>query len=446
MKKIFLASIFFTPFLYFSNPNAAGFTISIDRFLIFFLCLGSLFYVKKKIPCPNRFLIAFIIYTILLILILYVKNFRIIEALPAARDLSIFRRPDLKPFFQWIAFIFYAFAPYYFSILLLKNKEDIAKAIKVFMWAAILMTIFGLYQFLACYLHLPYNMMSLWNGRHAAFRINGICIFRIYSLGGEPKQFGAFLCVAVFLFVASLLNKQNLIKINKFNTYLLLSIMFLCLLLTVSLSVYFATAIILFILFLKYRNKKVSYKALVPTTMCLVLFFIFKELIVGGILFRMKENNLFNLIAPGGNLSERASIYFFTHKFFQDPLLFLFGVGYGSGQVYITQLLNQIFNLTESASGNDSRIFLLKLLMEVGVIGFSLYICFFLSIFKKATRYVNLYPQFKENIIFLEVVLLFSLIVSFSEISFYCFLFAGLLDAYMRSIRDFKFTSADKPV
>lgn len=444
MKNLFYVFIFFTPFLYFSNPNAMGFTISIDRILIVFLCLGSLFYFKKKNPCLNRFLLAFLIYTILLSLILYLKNLRIIETLPASNNLSIFRRPDLKPFFQWIAFIFYAFAPYYFSILLLKNTEDITKAIRIFMWAAIFLTIFGLYQFLACYLHLPYNMMSLWNGRHAAFRINEICIFRIYSLGGEPKQFAAFLCNAVFLLLASLLYKQKLFTINKYSSYILLFIMFLCLLLTVSLSAYFATGIILLMLLLKYRNKKASYKVTALVVMCLVLFFIFKDLIVGGLLFRMRENNPLNIVTPGGNLSERMTIYFFVHKFFYDPLIFLFGVGYGSGQVYITQLLNQIFGLAESVSGNDNRVFLLKLLMEVGIVGFSFYICFFLSIFKKANRYAILYPEFKENIRFLEIVLLFSLVVSFSEISFYCFFFAGVLDTYIRYIKNCKIITTDK--
>lgn len=82
------------------------------------------------------------------------------------------------------------------------STERLHSTTRIYIFSALILTIVGLYQYVAYPRGLPINTIARQGGLHsttAASRIDGERTFRPYSLAGEPKGFATSLCIPLIL-------------------------------------------------------------------------------------------------------------------------------------------------------------------------------------------------------------------------------------------------------
>jgi len=270
-----------------------------------------------------------------------------------------------------VLFLLPAILTYYMTVVILKDKETIGRAIKVCLFTLTAVSLFAIYEFLGSYLNLPYaNYYShSWNYT----RIFGFNVLRVSSVSLEPILLANYIISMLPLAALLFIYKINLIS----RRYLLICILVssLCLILTFSRSsIYSGIVALLCAIFILRRQNHIISKRLtfiVITILLLTVIIFYPQLLA-------KFRTYFDISDYSQHISAFHRVVCglsAINMFLQHPLL---GVGTG----------NFIFHLSENLPGSHIPELIehtgmpvvvnnlyLELLSETGLFGLLSFIC-----------------------------------------------------------------------
>lgn len=134
------------------------------------------------------------------------------------------------------------FIPYY----VLRNNNEIIKAIKVLLWSICLLSFFGVIQLFTVKLlgTNPFPIKGIGGVSHTAYIMNSV--FRINSLAGEPKHMALAMVVGISILLLGRINKARIIKYDLIFLFLFMFNLFY----TFSTTGYVLFLVSIFIIFL----------------------------------------------------------------------------------------------------------------------------------------------------------------------------------------------------
>lgn len=245
-----LVLIFFLPFERIPTIDIASFTVKINHILGIMTLISwlLLILVKKRKFEPNFLIWPLTIFlTVLFASVLY----------------------SSYPPRSIIIFIFVCFTVL-LSILVVNlatNKIQLEKIIIVFFWSALIVCLFGFFQFFGDIIELPQSLTGLKEGYTKA--IFGFPRIQAFSI--EPLYLGNFLFIPLGIFICLFLRKIQVAFLSRFWQFVIITLMLIILILTVSRGAYFGFAVMLATIFLFYARYWFSRKVIATIIIVLVI-------------------------------------------------------------------------------------------------------------------------------------------------------------------------------
>lgn len=354
-----------------------GLNLAAYQFFIILLWI-VIFLNKKKIVFQNIYLMSYIAYSIIITLLvglLYMNN---------VHSNGGFFRGEGRMFAQIFLFILlFSLVPIVYVYV---NKiEDILKYTKSFLFGLVVLSLLGMIQWLIyTQLNIDIFPLSLRDGLLLSGKdlIDGQLIFRISSLGGEPKGFA--ISLAIGFMILQTFNIKN-IQIFKYDNAIKI-IFFISLLFTLSTSGYVLFFILLIILLLSSLTKEFwQNKRTIKYIIALVIILLFSFIMYHDMIYSVLEKRIFsrNITSEDFDLA----VKFFL---FNQPKFSIGGVGLGNVHNFafnylpITAKHYMMTGIFIAKSGY------LKLLSEVGIIGSILFYIYNFNIYiKLKNRYLE---------------------------------------------------------
>ncbi len=332
-------------------------------------------------------------------------TFIIIGALIIANILSLTnalnfsRSIDIFLFTLITYLIYYAIPVNFFDIKYVKYIPYIIASI------TILLSIFGIYQYIGNLLNLPGSVLGL----RAPYLKNVLGYPRIEATEVEPLYYGTYLIFSITLSLGILIfNKgKNILKKNLKNLLYISSILgIINLIFTYARGAWIGEGISLLILGIIYLVEYKIPKKMIYTGIVFIIFVI----AIGGVLYKINKLPHFatSIINRATNLSSPDRVYLDSNALqaFENNVLFGIGVGgfgpYMSINPYIipSRSFGQIEGYGWAIVNNEY----LEILSETGIVGFILFVMLFIKIiqnFIKAVR-VNKYKNSFERVILIS--------------------------------------------
>ncbi|MBI4744909.1 MAG: O-antigen ligase family protein [Actinobacteria bacterium] len=250
-------------------------------------------------------------------------------------------------------------AVYYAVVNLIRDKETLVKTMNVLITSAAVVSLFGLYQFVASYIGLPTFLRDNYLSQ-------GGYLTRIHSTTLEPLIFASYLLIVIPVAVSLLRIKDSSFKHSK----LILNLLLMCsaLFLTLSRGGFAGLIISLAVIFLLSKNTK-RYKGLyikivAVFVLAVVVFSLFLIVIApqGTITTTIYQGT----IARVGSSAERAVfLKAALRMFLKSPFL---GIGVGNFGPYY----NKLFFLSTVKVGDFRMVnnVPVEILAETGIFGF----------------------------------------------------------------------------
>jgi len=339
---------------------------------------------------------------------------------------------------------------YYLTILFLKRKNIIISAVKILFYSALLISLFGLYEFLSFYMDLPYPRLFLLNPSFGGITRAGIVtggvgsyiIPRISSTLPEPLFLGNYLMTPIYLWFALAVNRVNLFELPILNWFIG-SILIITFLLTFSKGAYVGLlfAMIFFFIFAKLLHIKLLKK----TKRILKILLIVMVIVCVTVIFTsvLKGTNYSNFIAiilgripyafqtlsedfEGGTYERIESIKTSLRIFINYPII---GIGWGNTRFYFHKYSS--FIVGKVWPGIHSLYF--RILCELGILGIISFFCLLHSIIKRnilVIRYTDNDLILNSFALGVLLALMASLIQQISEDLINLFLFLVFVRAY----------------
>ncbi|OGY90492.1 MAG: hypothetical protein A2458_04615, partial [Candidatus Kerfeldbacteria bacterium RIFOXYC2_FULL_38_9] len=265
-----------------------------------------------------------------------------------------------------------------FTLPFLLNSEKKVKQLLAFFFAAyLLVTIFGLYQFIGDYLGLPQALTGLRD-----LYVKDVLGFpRVQSTALEPLYFANYLLVPLSILLSLFLNKEK--TYSSLFTFGLLVLGVVNLLLTVARGGYiaFAVSFLLIVLYYFLELKLITWR---NVGIAFVSF-----LVAGGILVKMvgletvsqdflgHVSNLFG----GASYNERVEMFTIAYQAWQDhPII---GIGAGSFGPYEAAHPNYMREVEGWRIVNNEY---LELLAENGIVGLVLIMIVFIIVLLRSIK------------------------------------------------------------
>ena len=393
--KLFLLFVFFLPLRGVQIPvGVFGFEINPARvvsvlftiFLCMSICIDARYFYRvfRSGKYSNEYVFYFLAYTLFSIVYYYLLVASGKTILFGAGETAFFRNWRGRPFAQLIALVTYGIIPFYL-VRYYSQQERFRRSIeRVFIWAVLLLTYFACVQVITYIIFkAPLIGRQLLEYKYdlGAVEIFGIPFYRVNSLGGEPRDFGAFLLGAIPFY--------GYVRYGRMSVFSKISIlvMILAFFLTTSNSAFLALGIFLAVIVLDvaYRRKiRIRFKyfkyALVAFGLGIILFRAQIIEIVGKRSVTMYEAIIaqFQTKETQPVASEQTSnivvLYYLLHISDQSPAAILFGSGYSNFITPVAELYRVYFNRSVEDTGiltSDS--FIAKLIVEGGMVGVVLY-------------------------------------------------------------------------
>ena len=278
--------------------------------------------------------------------------------------LSIFVATNkTRSFLVW-AFTLFMIIVYWIITLILDNKKQINKIERILFWSTIIVTIFGLYQFIGDTLGLP-----IWlTGLRSMYTKSIFGFSRIQSTALEPLFFANFLLIPLCLFICKAIAGQSILSKRKLSLVLfLITVTFT---LTLSRGA-FAAGIVAVILCFALSYKSFNFKRWTKVGFTLLLgilaayAFVYISVWYQGTPAKAKNFSAQTVnIENGISVTDRA---FFRTKawegFLTHPVL---GVGVGNFGPWASGSSKQIPPSGWGTVNNEP----LEILVETGILGF----------------------------------------------------------------------------
>ena len=294
----------------------------------------------------------------------------------------------------------------------IKSIQDAFKYFKIYLYALILLSILGWIQY-SIYTVSGIDLFPI--GEREGISITGIWdgIFRISSLGGDPKAFSVSLVIAFF--IIHVFNKNNIyfFKYDKYIKYLFFFTIFA----TFSTSgiVMFAIIYIIYNLYQLFISKSVSKYSTKRFLYGIFILFLLIFLIYQNLDFLSKVLDERILGRDIASEDSDAPIQIFLLKF---PEYLIFGSGLGNIHNFAYPYI-----LPESMHYMKGQTFVaksgyLRIISETGLIGFSLFILMTYTMYKKLSNIKKLFDKEKENVILSIQALLFLVLIAYLSRSY----------------------------
>lgn len=372
-----------------------GVTVTAYRLIIiiFWLSFPAYLSLRKhdstlKFPPSIKCLFVFISYTIAVTLI---TRFFIPEVYIAG-----FARGEGRWIFQ-IAMLLITISPVFLQLMFFQKIEDVKTAAKVFLTSTAVLCVLGWVQSLLFYLYgivlFPVFREGLLGEKTQSMGVNmfGATLFRMHSLGGEPKDFSMTVAVAIVLLLIARMGGYGKFKFSNFLTIFFLMSLFMSL--STSGLVILAIGLITLSFYTSRQGVKLALKPIATITVMTALFF--SVIVSMGILpLDMMKDLLWARIFARTpiELFDAATLSFLS----ANPQYGLFGMGMGNMHLYVRDYLMQygLYN-TEAAwvvPVVHDIIFVpnsgyLRIISEVGIIGLILFLGAYLSPIRRNFKY-----------------------------------------------------------
>ena len=428
--NLFHVLIFVLPFhswMYNIGLNLTVFQI-VTILLIMTTLIASIYKKKNILHFKNPYILFFLIFAIvdtIMISIFFIDDYM---------QLGGFFRSEGR-FIAQIILLLITFSIIPLAFNYIKNIEDIKKYLKVYLYALIVLVILGWIQFFT-YNILGFDLFPLSIDQHGNIR-TGIFdrMFRMSSLGGEPKGFSMSLTIGFF--IIQIFNHYGIrfFKYDPALKYLLIFTSFATL--STSGIVLFAILLFVYLFYIAIKSKKrfsrsgknILYSFII-VTMISFLFFRYWDFISMIIQQRVLERDI---------TSEDfdAPIQIFLSKF---PEYLFFGAGLGNIHNLAAPYIPSQFMHYMGNSIFVSKSGYLHLISSLGIIGFTLFVSMIYSAYRKLGR-VGKYLNSSDRRIFkaMQLLLLITLIAYFARvyISGEIILFLAIANAiaYSKSIK-----------
>lgn len=225
--------VFFLPFERIPTIDIASFTVKINHVLgiITIISWLGLVLIKKRKIAANALSWPLIIFITTLLISVIFSSY-----LP--RSIVIFA------FVVFVAFL---------SILtlnLVTEKKHLEKITIVLFWSALLVCLFGLWQFFGDAIGLPQTLTGLKEGYTKA--VFGFPRIQAFSI--EPLYLGNYLFIPLGIFISLFIRKVKIGKISRFWQFSLIVLMLIVLALTLSRGAYVGFGILIFTIFIFYAR------------------------------------------------------------------------------------------------------------------------------------------------------------------------------------------------
>ncbi len=398
LLKLLILFLFFLPLssleiLATSGGGGVGFSLHFARLfsllLVVVLCMSICLDIKyfnkvfRSGVYRNPYVPLFFLY-ILFSIVYYFILVALGQTVLFGVDESFFRNWQGRPFAQLLSFFTFGFIPFYI-VKRYAERSDTRKLIeRTFVAAILLLLWYGVFQQVSHALGFPVTGRNIFEiGRPITHTVGGVQLLRFYSLGGEPKQMGAFFVGAIFFYAYARYGAMT--WRTKFN----LLLMFAAFLLSLSMSAYVAMALALGVILtdilyrkrVKIRMKHVKY--------ALIVGLIVWILVSIGFVYKFTERPrvyVESIVSTFGRPTEASSLvatqsfdlaflYYLATISDRNPLYLVFGHGYANYLTPTVGLIQKYFGIDVLGEGTfpDSNSFFVKLFVEGGLVAVLLY-------------------------------------------------------------------------
>lgn len=306
-------------------------------------------------------------------------------------------RPFVKSITQ-VSLLIPAVLSYYLTVSFLKNRELLTKAIKIWFFTLASISIYGIYQFIGYYLKWPYAdyYIQSFDFRYLAF-LNYFKLARVSSVTLEPTFLPMYIISMLPLAIALLVNKVYIIK--RYLLIMLISVSFICLLLTFAANIIFILIGIFLslIIFLRYWKYK-FYQIIISVTAIVLLIsvIIYYQQILDKLRFELNTYDYsFHISAFHRTVCWKTAFnMFLKHPFF--------GVGIGNFAHNFTDNIPhpEILELMQhTGMPRITNNIFLEVLAETGIFGFLSFISIFFFLLKgPIKRIISFKDKFYDTI------------------------------------------------
>lgn len=346
---------------------------------------------------------------------------------------SWFNEPYNRSIFQFLALLS-MMIPYYLTLSYIDSEKMVKKVIKVWTYAAFLVSLFGIYGFIGHYLHLPFAEYAV------VLEFGEEKIPRIRSTCEEPIFLGLFLMTIIPVLSAILFSKRKEFYFK--NMLPMLVTMMVCLVLTFSRSAWISC--IPAFLFIVYQYRSVISRNLVKFIMAVggfLLFLILLDMMV----FRGALYNYAVMRSTGvltgeefSSFTRWESIYVAFNLFLVHPVL---GVGIGNFNFHFMDyvpLQHFIFFIAYGGFFSPPTVgnLFMGFLAEMGILGFITLIWLFIAIFKSSFKALKASWDSRWNPLLVGgIASIIALIVNYQFISTFTFCYVWILFGFIVAIQ-----------
>lgn len=454
LLKLFALFLFFLPLRSIEIMNdltGIGFSISFARlFNVLMLllicasaCLDLRYFDKlfrsRKFRNPFVFwLFAYFILSIIYYYILVVLG----ETLLFAHEDVFFRNWQGRPIAQILVFISYALIPFYITKKYAQDDRSRRFIERALAAAALFVLYYGCFQLISYAFGFPVTGRNIFEIRDLGnTELWGINFYRVNSLAGEPRDYGSFMAGAVLFYWYFRQGKINWFA--KINTILMIITFFLAAstsaFVIAGLSLVFIIIDIIYRKRVRIRGKYIKYGIL----LLLMILILFQAQIIAKI--GIKTAKYYTAISEQIITSEMQPIaqsqsvdliipYYIKDVLVNSPFYLLIGYGYSNFLTPIAEVLINTFDydIAKDPWFVDTRSYAIKIFVETGLVGLSLYLMMFLYALQLNNKLLafdrreNNKAEYKKTLLLRYTFIVF-FISSAIQTSFYYFIIMGLI-------------------
>ena len=388
-----LAKVYVFSLPFFGLMYDVGISLTIDRFWAVVMLLVLLFNKNSfKIDKSLEYFLFFIFYAFSITIILSQNLPDTVNIFPPARG-------KYRYIFQIIMWGI-QFIPVFYFVKHIKNIEDIKQLLKTLIFSCVILSLIGIFQYLF-YKRFGYDIIPIGflqgEERSGMFDYLGMNIFRVSSLGGEPKHFAYTLSIVLPLMIFS-----KYFKLINIRYYFLISvIMLVSLFLTFSTQGYFLFLLNIFIgLIFIIFYKGIKIKFIIYSSLFFAFIIIFFKL-NPFILDLIKLRTIERLTDPSAIVASsfvedwNEAVIGFLNNY---PHWSVTGVGLGNihlyAQEYIPYYADYMYNNVFVAKSG-----FLRLLSETGIIGLFIFVISYIR------PLIGIFKHSKNNTFFLLLII-----------------------------------------
>lgn len=345
-------------------------------------------------PYFNRFVSVFFGYVLFSILYYYSFVFMNYNT-PFGDHLSFFNSWRGRPLGQFIALFVYGLIPFYAVQYYARQASLRSVMQRILVATTLLLIYYGILLQISYLFGGPLTSSNIFD-RGKVFSLNAY-LLRFYSLGGEPRDFGTFIIGAMLLYVS--VRYGAMTKWSRMNLFFMVGAFFL----SSSTSGYLSASIILFIIFvdaiftrrIKIRWRYIKYSLLTVVVIGLIVSQWTYVQVIASHSIRGFQRIISNAgksvdvrTAAGLQATDMILVSYLQEIPHHGIGRLILGYGYGNFLTPVIPILKNYFSrdVARESGHLDTNIYMQRLIIELGFLGFMIYVALFVYTLKLNSR------------------------------------------------------------